>query len=565
MKQRVETALEAGAKLTAERKPKELDGKRSTADRWEKLRKDAAQLGEGLYGILLYVDGLIAAKGFPPMSAWWRFTIRRFWQSGKRWLWVRGGRGIGKSTNLARIAVVECLFGDHSWLGPGEAGIWPLMSVDMDESNLKVGVVCAMLEVLGIEYEKYVRQLGRTRILFQDATGKDIEIRVYPATVTAASGPTLGGFTGDELAKWKNDKDKGTNSADEVIDTIAPAFRARPGTHGYCVSSAWMQEGIHYEMIEAGETDNNCIACIGEEFIEQVKRDLWTVCDNEKVEANRLILEAYIVKLKADSSNVPTWLGNPSISALATRKEARTFDTWMREAVSRSSGAAEECFFDGVKLHQATDKFRPNRPPDAIGAAIDPASMQNAFALAVVGRWENEIHDENGSHPLYAPICLREWTPSEGMPLDVDRITLPEAAKLCVVHGAASWKTDVANLSSAILRGSEAGLSTVVSGPDIFEDEYKPCRDELHRGHIALTGCEGVSELARQLTLVREVFRDGKRKIVIVSEKGKTTEVHGDMGRAFVRALTMVDIGKDRIFIGPRLLSSVGRYGRPRR
>ncbi len=524
---------------------------RATPDRWETFRSEAASMGAGILGYLLRIDATLSEKGFATMPPWWRWTFERFYASGKRWLAVRAGRGSGKSTMLqCRPCVTECLFGDHSWLGPGEFGCWPLMSTDMAEANSKVGVIVAVLESLGVEYAKTSLALGRTQIKFQDASGKSIEVRVYPATVAAASGPTLVGFGGDEEAKWRNDSATGTSGAKEVLAAIGPAFRTREGTHGYRSSSAYVEHGTHYDDIERGDTRNRHVARIGAPFIDGVKADLRRVAEAEEDEANRTALLVYAEQLTADSPNIPTSLANPSIDLLAARAEAETFDDFMREYVSRSSGSEASSFFDGVKLSTALARTRPKGRVVAHHAAIDPGAASNAFALSLV----DTIETPDGE-TFYAPCAcsaeaqrdaLREWVPSPGAPLDVDRETLPEAGRIVRKHGCEEWTSDTFMSSSFQLRSAESGLVARFVSSDAFGEVYGPARRALHRGQVVLSGCDMSTELRRQLTLVQSKLTDGGvTKIIVREEKNSDGgRVHGDLGVAFVRALAAAGAGR---------------------
>lgn len=532
----------AAERGTAATPSNERGPKRETVDRWETFRFEAAAMGPGMLGFLLRVDALLSEKGFAPMPPWWRFMFSQFYASGKRWLLVRVGRGGGKSTMLqCRPCVAECLFSDHAWLGPGEFGTWPLMSTDMAEANSKGGVIVAILEALGIEYQRQSLALGRTQIKFQDAAGKAIEVRVYPATVAAASGPTLVGFGGDEEAKWRNDSATGTSGAKEVLAAIGPAFRTREGTHGYRSSSAYVEHGTHYDDVERGPTRNRFVATIGEPFIAAVKADLRRVALEEEDEHNRAALLTYAEQLTADSPNIPTSLANPSIDLLAARAEADTFDDFMREYVSRSSGSEASSFFDGVKLSAALARARPKGRIIARTFAIDPGAANNAFALSGV----DTIETPDGEL-FYAPCELREWVPSSGAPLDVDRETLPAAATIVRKHGGEEWTSDTFMSASFQLRSAEAGLVARFVSSDAFGEVYAPARRAIHRGQVALSGCEMSGELRRQLTLVRSKLTEGGvTKIEIKEEKGASgSRVHGDLGVAFIRALAAAGAGR---------------------
>lgn len=526
-------------------------------DRLASMREEAAALGPGLYGLLLYVDGILSARGFNPLSPWWRWSFERFYASGKRWFLLRVGRGGGKSSTLCRPVVVECLFGPHQ-INPGEVGIWPLLSTDMDEANLKVGIVCAVLDVLGIEYAKNVRQGGRTRIGFSDAEGRNIEVRVYPATVNAISGPTLAGATNDEEAKWKHDSTAQTNNATEVLDALAPAFRARDGTHGFRCSSAWQTEGPHYEDVEAGDTDLHHVARIGEPFLAQVLADLERVAAAERDPADAALIRAYAATLTADSPNVPTWLANPSIDALATRREARNVRVWLREYASQSSTGDEGTFFDAYKIADAEAAPFPAAWSDGpCFAALDTGSKKNACALAIVRR----VQMQRGY--AYLPVELREWIPTPGRPLDLRLEVLPAAARLCRLHGCDEWVTDAHAGDQVEIVGGEHGITTRYTGPDPFGEFYRDVRAGMHRGEVVLRGPALAAEAARQMRLVRSASgAEGRTRIIVPEEKGDGTLTHGDLGVAIVRALGAAGCGR----LGyeddsdPPLLSVPGRY-----
>lgn len=512
-------------------------------DRWKIVREDAERAnGPGLYGLLLWFEDLLTTKEhkgrpFPPMPPWWRAKFREFWASGKRWFLLRGGRGIGKATMPSRVAVLELMFGPHDFIGAGESAIWPLLSVDMTESNMKVGIVLANLGALGVEPHVVGAgsKNGRTMIAFEDANGTPVEARVYPATVAAMSGPTLAGYTGDEEAKWKHDTDKGTDNAEAVLDAAGPAFRTKPGTHGYRVSSAFVDSGAHYEDIEAGDTALHYVARIGDEFIEQIRADLLRVADAEPSEINADALRKYAAEIDARSPNIPSWLGNPTLTAEGCRQESRTFEAFMREYVSRPSAATgEEIFFDALHLARASSLVL--RGEGECFCAIDPGSRRNAFALAIVRRiW-------TGDGFSFAPVVLRQWIPTPGAPLDLRLVVLPEAAKIARAHRCETWITDAHALTDVEIVGAEHGIATIVRAEgEAFEREGRPVRDGLHRGQVSIGGCEGADELLAQLRGVRTKLTGG-RQIMTWPESG---DLHGDLARAWVSACAAAGAGQE--------------------
>lgn len=53
------------------------------------------------------LERALSARGFPPMSPWWRETVSEFYGTARRQLVLRVGRRGGKSTSLARIACLK--------------------------------------------------------------------------------------------------------------------------------------------------------------------------------------------------------------------------------------------------------------------------------------------------------------------------------------------------------------------------------------------------------------------------------------------------------------------------
>jgi hypothetical protein len=543
--------------------PREARAPDRSGDRWARIHEEAATLGKGLVGYLLAVESRLQAAGFPAMSPWWLFAASEFYASGKQEWLIRGARGLGKSTTLCRPTVVECLFGEH-YVNPGEVAIWPLLSVDMDEANLKVGVLEKALSAVGLppsELTKIRREQGRTKLCFGDAADMAIEIRVYPATVNAVSGPTMAGATDDEEAKWRSDRDKGTNSAEEVLDAMGPAFRGRANAHHIRCSSAYRKCGPHYDDIEAGPTETRHIARIGEQFLGIARAGFEEVA--AAIEATRpgdaATIRAYAATLTADSPNIPTHVGNPTISALSTWRRARNVRVWLREygSVSTDEGDDDGTFFDPALLDAATAIEARGEGP--YFAALDPGSRRNACALAIVRRI-----DVGSSRRFWQPVVLREWIPTPGRPLDLREVVLPEAARLCQALGVVRWVSDAHALTDVEIVGAEHGISTRCRAEgDAHEAEYRPVRDALHRGECPLTGCHGASELVRQLRLVRSVAGQLGHTRIVVADDGP---LHGDLQRAYVSACADAGAGAPRASTGG-IKTLPSRYGRvdPRR
>ncbi len=532
----------------------ESDPKRSKVDRWEKMRREASELGEGLFGVLLWVDAILVKKGFPPISPWWLFTIRCFYESGKEWLLVRVGRGGGKSTTLCRVAVVEAIFADRK-IPPGVTGVWPFFSVDRSEASERLITIKSILDALGISYEES-NELGRKRIITEDRNGNPIEFKVYPATVGAASGFTGVGATCDEESKWR-DESTGSNPAKEVLRALRPTLGRIVGSteHGYRCSSAFSEFGTHYEDVETGDDELHYVAKIGEAFFDDYVRSLYLLAEYELTrkdgcEANAELIREYAKGLTPDSPNVATWVANPTADPKKKRIKEKDLCSFLREYASRPVGTSSVTFYDHAMLRKAVEIGPSLKGFGKRFAAIDTGNKHNAFALAIVERIEKKVKEKGKPDRVmicFRPIFLKEWIPAPGAPLDLDRKILPEAAKIVRTHYCTQWITDTYYGPSVELRGGEEGIETVYVGPDPFVESYEPARRAINRGSVYLPlEIANCKTLVDQLESVRSQPTDaGKTKIIIPIEKQDGGIVlHGDLGVAFIRALAAAGAGE---------------------
>jgi hypothetical protein len=541
-------------------------------DRWSKFRQEAAKLGGGTWGVLLYLDGLLAARpGAHAMSPWWRWSLGEWYASGKPVYLGRIGRGGGKSTTQTEVVVTETLFGERD-VPPGETWIWPFLSVDMSEANLKVGPLEHALGAVGLD-NSTLRKFsggkdGRTVLAYQDARGQQVEVRVYPATVDAMSGPTLAGATNDEEAKWKADKGKGTNSAEDVLDAMAGAFRGDAVTKKHMrISSAWMTRGPHFDDIKAGDNELHYVAHIGP-FLDVARAGFELVAGRlaaaGKHDDARMVRQ-YAATLTANSPNVPSWVANPTHDVwggfLRARQRTRK---WLRECGSWSSDEADEGdYFDPQTIDLGCAVARVvTREIDGRFPAIDTGARRNPSALAIVERVVHEVRTGAGRERRYQfrPHLLRERRPN-GRALDLRNDVLPEFARLILAAGCVpAWWSDGWSGHDVENVGALFGLTThFISTSTVTRDMYEPIDAALSADPcpIVLSGCDSIDAAVAQL---RAVMRgaDGK---AIVREVG--TE-HGELGQVLVRALVHAGVGTMPT-TAERMVLGDGRYSAARR
>jgi hypothetical protein len=167
------------------------------------------------------------------------------------------------------------------------------------------------------------------------------------------SGPSTIGATVDEEAKLK-DRERHANPAHEIITSLVQTFRARPGIRGIRCSSAWTEDSTHASAIREGDTVTNHVGRIGPAFLGLARAGLLDVAQWETERGDALAarqIETYAATLDADSPRIPTWIGNPTIGAVASRVEvdalpAESLDGmtrsgyWLRENASVTSGGS---------------------------------------------------------------------------------------------------------------------------------------------------------------------------------------------------------------------------------
>ncbi len=331
-------------------------GPRTTFADLEGIKREALKFGEGPIGFLLWMDSRFVAAGQPPLSKWWRATLTEFFASGKTWAVIMAGRGGGKSTSLVRVAILYVLFGclfAERKVPPGQRWIWPFISASTTDAGRRLSEIQALLMALGIE-TKPKGQLGARHIDLVDVVGNEVAFLSIAATIAGVSGPSALGGTIDEEAKLRG-KERHVNPSSEIVASFGQMFRARPGVHAIRCSSAWYASGSHFASIKEGDTDATYVARIGEEFLPAVLEGLQTVATLEEgrgnADAARAIRE-HAITLTAASPNVPTWIANPTISALASRREVEAtpvdpdeantprWQIWLRENASLPMSSA---------------------------------------------------------------------------------------------------------------------------------------------------------------------------------------------------------------------------------
>lgn len=372
------------------------------AARWQAAREEAARLAPGMLGMLFWLDAKLVSCRMPAMSPWWRFTLGEFYPTLKRWLLVRVGRGGGKSTTLERVAGAESIFGERT-IPDGQRWMWPFISVSSSDSARRIEGLLAILRAIDVEPEKVVRA-PPPAIELPDSRGQPIAFVALASTISGVSGPTTIGATIDEEAKLR-DRSGNAHPATEIIASIVATFRAREGIRAIRCSSAYEVEGSHYLSVEAGSNAANHVARIGEPFLTSALDGLEDVARwEERVlhdDAAAARIRTYARTVTAGSANVPTWVANPTITAVRAREEieAVPYDPDRFDGLSRSAYWLRE--FASVSMPRRGDGRPAVDQTEGLAAANRRLAQGSAEMFGISLSWEEQVRRGGGGRVVF--------------------------------------------------------------------------------------------------------------------------------------------------------------------
>lgn len=331
------------------------------------------------------VEAKLVAKGWPATSPWWRETIERWYRSLRRELIGRVGRRGGKSSTLSRLAVVEALYGQHV-VPPGDMATVAIVSTDKAEALGRLHTIEKILEALDVPFEP-----SKSPKLGVKLKGRNVEFRVFAATIKGVSG-----FTGifvicDELAKWR-DADTGVNPATTVLASVRPTMATQPNARAALISSPMGRFDAHFDAFEEGETERQVVA------------------------------------------HAPTWVANPTITEAQTHRDEPDEATHAREYGAIPQAGGELSLLTEHLIDRGTRAIvQPPRPVPSWWeehdapkpergwclATMDPATRGNAWTLVVATRDEKgvrralAVREKRGSpsEPLSPLAVFQEWAP----------------------------------------------------------------------------------------------------------------------------------------------------------
>jgi hypothetical protein len=304
-----------------------------------------------------------AAQPLPPMSPWWKWSIGEFFATGKPWgIWCVG-RGGGKSSTWERVAAALARYGKRK-VPPGQTWTMPFISVGPDDANRRINGIAAVFRADGLsivgDFDEdgarvkpgatdavKITRAPRGALDLIDAHGNAIQLASIAGTIGNVSGPSTIAILIDEAAKL-HDRTTNANPLTEIVASAAQTSRGRAGWRGIICSSAFDRSGLHFQMVEAGDSLTNFVARIGAGFLDDALAGFESVAAWEQrrgdLDAAKRI-RAHAASLKADSPLVPTWVANPTLghpdgiawsgAALASRMLAEHLPEESLEGVPR--------------------------------------------------------------------------------------------------------------------------------------------------------------------------------------------------------------------------------------
>jgi hypothetical protein len=255
----------------------------------------------------------LVAAGWPAMSEWWEKQLARMYTANliareklfhpetqrPACVW-RVGRQGGKSTTIARVALYECLYGEHE-IPVGTTGIYAIISAERWQAKERVTTIKQMCDVLHVDAKQYTESV--------ELLGIRRAIRCHTASLQGVVSMTCIGAMCDEEAVWG--QDEGVNPAVEVIRSLKPSTVTQQNAIIHHVSSPWSTLDEHHRMYERG------------------------------LQPDQMVFYA------------PTWVANPTVTEERTHQLEPDEPSWLRAYKAVPLASDETKFFNATLIDQA--------------------------------------------------------------------------------------------------------------------------------------------------------------------------------------------------------------------
>lgn len=360
------------------------------------------------------LERALAARGWVPMTPWWKEAFARFYASSCRQYVLRVGRRGGKSTSISRIVVLEALFGDHK-IPKGDVGVVAIVSVKLAEAKDRLNTIKELLDALGAKYTA-IDQFG-VRLV-----DRPVAFRVFAAGIGSVSGFTAIAVFCDEVSKWK-DEHTGKNPATEVLAAVRPTMAGMQNARMFLSSSPLGNDDAHAKAFEKGENDL------------------------------QMVIQA------------PTWIARPSLTEATTHTYEDDDLVWSREYAAIPHDGSVESIYTPPMIDRAVLRRRhldpkeplPYDPTATYMAAMDPAMRSDAWTFAVVATWRVA----SGGQGRFSVAVAKEWRGKKKVPLDPD-VVMPDIKQLLMRYGLVYVWQDQHNYDALKSSAGRAGVQTLL-------------------------------------------------------------------------------------------------------
>lgn len=416
--------------------------------------------------------------GMVPLSPWWRATITEAFLSGVPNIVIEGGRRGGKSTSTCRVAVFQVLYGDH-FVPDGDTGWFAIISAERSQAKERLDTCSTILEKLGVLHKPTADRIVITDDRPELELARRRGLRTFTASIRGVVSFTCIGGMCDEQARWRDD-DSGANPAKQVLSSLTPTMATMPNAQTWNISSPWATTGVHYDMMQVGNTDTQRVF------------------------------------------HGTTWEMNPTISEARTRELEADEISWLREYAAVAMTTDETKFFSLSAIEEARKPRPIISPADRITAGGDFAFRRDAAAVVAL--------EARGTS--YRLVYDEERRPKQGEPLRVSA-TIKQMAKPLESLGADSIACDLHYIESVRehLEDFEMSLLEFPSSVDGIAKAYVSFRVDLSEGKVDLSLAS--PQLIEQLKNTTSTAGDGATLHI---KNKRTLGSHGDIVSALIAA-----------------------------
>jgi hypothetical protein len=305
--------------------PKAPEEDSPAAERWARIREQAARLAPGYLGYVRWVDRcrVDSGTGLHAMDPAWDRHFGDFYETGLLEDVGRYGVRAAKSDSCSTAVTGETLLVERRLAG-SIIGVCPVLSANMREAGDRFDTITANLRACGF------RDLTGTRgepapfefktsgggssprvIDLLDSQGHTVAFRVLPASEAGAAGFTgIAGF-GDELDLWRV---AGANPAEKVVRVLRSRYLTQPEARLHLMSATYDRESYHSQMIADaekaradGRAPTRYVARLGAEGSRKDHEARLRLAKLHGLSDPLLLAPP----LPADCPDIPSWVTNP--------------------------------------------------------------------------------------------------------------------------------------------------------------------------------------------------------------------------------------------------------------